>query len=333
MDILVVGLGSMGKRRIRLLNRFFEIENIVGIDGREDRRKEVENLFGCETCSSIAEAVRKYPKITGAFVCTSPLSHSELITDALNHNLHVFTEINLVSDGYAKNMKLAEEKGKILFLSSTFLYREEIQYISKYLKCKDHKGNLNYIYHIGQYLPDWHPWENYKEFFVGNVRTNGCREILAIELPWLLDIFGQVEDINIFSDNISKLDLPYRDNYMIQIRHKNGDKGALVVDIVSPKAVRLLEIYGENIYLSWDGTPLGLKYYDPKSRELNTAQLLEKMEHVEGYSDFVVENAYQNEIKAFLDAISGAQVIRYGFREDLNTLRLIDRIEAENEKY
>ena len=44
---------------------------------------------------------------------------------------------------------------------------------------------VNYIYHIGQYLPDWHPWENYKNFFVGDKRTGGVREIFGIDLPWL----------------------------------------------------------------------------------------------------------------------------------------------------
>ena len=38
---------------------------------------------------------------------------------------------------------------------------------------------------LGQYLPDWHPWESYKSFFVSNKKTNGCRELFAIELHGL----------------------------------------------------------------------------------------------------------------------------------------------------
>lgn len=66
-------------------------------------------------------------------------------------------------------MAKAKEKGVLLFLSSTMLYRRETQYIKQQVAAFGKP--VHYIYHIGQYLPDWHPWENYKNFFVGNART------------------------------------------------------------------------------------------------------------------------------------------------------------------
>jgi len=39
MKFLIIGLGSMGKRRIRCLHKL-GYENVVGIDPRDDRRKE-----------------------------------------------------------------------------------------------------------------------------------------------------------------------------------------------------------------------------------------------------------------------------------------------------
>ena len=83
MDVLVVGLGSMGKRRIRLMKRFSQIGKIVGIDSREDRRKEVQEKLDCEVCESIDNALKLYPTIKAAFMCTSPLSHSSLINFVL----------------------------------------------------------------------------------------------------------------------------------------------------------------------------------------------------------------------------------------------------------
>ena len=53
-------------------------------------------------------------------------------------------------------------------MSSTLQYRKEIQFIKE--EVKKVSGKVNYIYHVGQYLPDWHPWENYKDFFVGDAR-------------------------------------------------------------------------------------------------------------------------------------------------------------------
>ena len=43
-----------------------------------------------------------------AFVCTSPLSHSAVISECIKKGLHIFTELNLVADGYLENIKSPE---------------------------------------------------------------------------------------------------------------------------------------------------------------------------------------------------------------------------------
>ena len=321
MNIAVIGLGSMGKRRIRLIREMYPDYNIVGIDGREDRRAEASEQFGivCSDCLSNVDS-----NLDCVFVCTSPLSHNAIISDALSRELHVFTELNLVSDGYDENIKLAADRNVTLFLSSTFFYREEIRYV----RSRVTRGVWNYVYHIGQYLPDWHPWESYKDFFLGDKRTNGCREIMAIELPWLMGTFGDVEEINVLSDKMTGLNIDYKDNFIIQLKHKDGNKGVLIVDVVSPVAVRKLEIYKENEYLSWNGTPETLAEYDKESKELKSVSLSEATEHIEGYRAFVVENAYKNEIREFFDVVLNGKTPLYDFVQDKKVLELIDSIGA-----
>lgn len=322
MNIAVIGLGSMGKRRIRLIQALYPDFNIIGIDGREDRRLEASEQFRINCYDSLDQIDSI---IDCVFVCTSPLSHNAIIHDALNRGYHVFTELNLVLDGYDANMALAKEKGVTLFLSSTFFYREEIKYIRERITADN---RWNYIYHIGQYLPDWHPWESYKDFFLGDKRTNGCREIMAIELPWLTGTFGDVSDVKVIGDKLTELNIDYKDNFMIQLTHKNGNKGCLIVDVVSPVAVRKLEIYSEGKYLVWNGTPESLAEFDPESKKPETVRLSEQTEHMEGYSSFVVENAYKNEIREFFDVVLNGKQPLYGFEQDKKILELIDRIGA-----
>ena len=322
MKIAVVGLGSMGKRRIRLMKEMYPENTIIGIDARIDRRQEAAELFQIESFEGLADLDGKPDCV---FVCTSPLSHNAIIHEALDMGCNVFTELNLVKDGYEENMRLAKEKGVTLFLSSTFYYREEIRYIREQISSNK---KWNYIYHIGQYLPDWHPWESYKDFFLGYKRTNGCREIMAIELPWLTGTFGDVTDVKVMSDKQTELNIDYKDNFMIQLQHKGGNKGSLIVDVVSPCAVRNLEVYTENGYLSWNGTPESLKEYDAKIKELKKVALNEATEHIDGYSAFIIENAYKNEIMEFFEVVAGLKEPFYGFEQDLKILELIDKIGA-----
>lgn len=324
MRVIVIGLGSMGKRRIRLIKQYDASIGICGIDTSGERREQAEREYGIETLNSL-DCVREN-EYDCAFVCTSPLSHSGLIRMCLSLNMHVFTEINLVADGYEENMELAKEHGKVLFLSSTFLYREEIGYIDRMVRGS--KCPVSYLYHVGQYLPDWHPWENYRDYFVGDQRTNGCRELFAIELPWLLHMFGNVRRMHVVKGRNTGLQIDYPDSYLVTLEHESGARGSLAVDVVSRKAVRNLEVFSEDLYLAWNGTPDSLRYYDYERREETPVNLYDMIEHREGYDRFIIENSYLHEIEAFFAQVKNGVAPVYGFEQDKETLLLIDRIEG-----
>ncbi len=325
MKIIVIGLGSMGKRRIRLLSEHKNM-TLYGIDSNQERCQEVKELFGVKCYNSINEVVAA-EKPDAAVISTSPLSHAAIIKECLQNDLHVFTEINLVPDGYEDNMKLAKEKGLTLFLSSTFLYQAEtLKIIEKINEAK--VGKLNYMYHVGQYLPDWHPWESYNNYFIGNPRTNGCREILTIDLPWIVTAFGDIKSVQVLKSKNTELNIDYNDNYLIMLEHDSGAKGIFAADVVARKAVRHFEVYGEDLHLTWEGTPETLLGYDIQKKE--DVKLLAELttEHIEGYSNLIDENPYRDELQAFLDAVVCGKEPLWDFKKDLDLLKVIDRIES-----
>lgn len=328
MNAIVVGLGSMGRRRARLLHDLDKTIKIIGVDMQDSRRKQAEDELGLVTCETIEKACKEYQPDM-AFVSTSPLSHAAIINECLENNLHVFTELNLVTNGYDENVKLAQTKGKKLFLSSTFLYRKEIQYIKQAVSSAG--CPLSYMYHAGQYLPDWHPWESYKDFFIGKKETNGCREFMAIEFPWLIDVFGNIKSIKSIKGNDSSLDIDFADIYHIMIEHETGHKGMITVDVVSRKAVRNLEISGENLYLTWHGTPDSLKVYDYDNKLDKDIVLYDSVENRAGYSAFIIEDAYRSEIENFLNVVAGKEKAKYSFEQDKRVLSIIDEIEESED--
>ena len=323
MELLIVGLGSMGKRRARLAKGMDASIRISGVDFAAERRAEAQGL-GITAYESIPQAVAAQ-KFDAALVCTAPLTHAGIISQLLDAGLPVFTELNLVSDGYQENLQKAREKGLPLFLSSTMLYRGETQYIKQQVEAFG--GPVNYLYHIGQYLPDWHPWENYKNFFVGDKRTGGVREIFGIDLPWLLDTFGPVTDVWVQKDKISQLEIGYPDSVFVTLRHQNGTKGMLAVDVVSPKAVRNFECFGEGLHLFWEGNPKALYRFDAQAGDKVPVDTYASFEHDARYSDNIVENAYVDELANFFGVLNGTQEPRYSFEKDLETIALIERIE------
>ncbi len=322
MRVLVIGLGSMGKRRIRLMKQHFGTVSVCGFDTAENRRTEAGAAFDIPVFATVEAAFAEQPDCV--FVCSAPLSHSQIITRCLSAGLHVFTELNLVNDGYAENMALAKEKGKILFMSSTCLYRKDICYLTD--RVSGSASPLLYTYHVGQYLPDWHPWESHKDFFVGEKRTGGCREILAAELPWMLRAFGAIVKTESGGYTMSSLGLPYPDTYLIRLEHLGGSVGQLTVDVVSKVPVRHLEVFGESVQLEWRGKPEEVWEAEPDYTGMRRIDLGGSAQRQSGYRDFIVEDAYREEIRAFFETVRGAHKPVYTFEDDLYTLRLVDTI-------
>lgn len=327
MNILIVGLGSMGQRRLRLIQANYPEISISGVEFSDERRLEIVEKYQIKGYSSIKDAVSKQ-KFDAAFVCTPPATHQAVITELLENDIHVFTELNLINKGYDKLQRLAESRDKQIFMSSTLLYRKEIQKICE-LVSSDNEP-VQYIYHMGQYLPDWHPWESYKKFFVGNKETNGCREIFAIQLPWILACFGKQVSLGYVSKKkISSLEIDYPDSYLAALEHKSGNRGVLIIDVVSRKAACYLEIVGEHLHLIWDGTPTGLKTYNFEAKSFESISLYETYEHNSKYAANIIEDAYLDEIRCFLNTLSGNGSPKYTLADDAETLKLIDRIEGE----
>lgn len=323
MKVLVIGYGSMGRRRIRLLGELLDHAEIHCVDSNSERRQQAAQS-GIRVYDSLDMALEQ--RFDLAFVCTSPGHHAEIILKLIEKGISVFTELNLTNDKYEDMIREAKAKDVNIFMSSTLLYNKQIEKIGDIVK-KATKP-LNYVYHVGQYLPDWHPWESYKDFFIGKKETNGVRELYAVQLPWIVDVFGKIESVTAYSQRCTDLEIDFPDCVTAFFRHKNGHMGTFVVDVVSRKATTYLEIIGEELHIFWGGHNDDLFFYDTDSSTMQQFQGYEGVEHVDGYADNIIENPYKDEIKDFLSMVADKKKPKYSLEKDGYVLSIIDKIEG-----
>lgn len=327
MKCFIAGLGSMGKRRLRLVHRFFPEMDIAVLDARQDRRDDVSRSYGCIVYESLEGGLAGFfPDVL--IVSTPPDAHAPSILSALQKGIHTFSELDLLDDGYDAILPFEENGFPVAFLSSTPLYRSENRWIiGNHGKTGARKF---YTYHVGQYLPDWHPWEKYDEFFVGSPRTNAIREILCIELPWLTECFGKVTDFSCSWSRTSSLNLPYPDTCQVLLRHADGTAGNLTVDCVSRKAVRNLRISGEEGTILWEGNSRSLCYLSPSGEPVHPLLEEKELERQAGYAEFISESPYLEELRHFFRLVSGETAERgYSYARHREILRLADELERE----
>jgi predicted dehydrogenase len=327
MRFLVIGLGSMGKRRIRNL-QYLKAEEILGFDTREYRCKEAEANYGIKTFKKLEEALSEDPD---AFIISTPPDlHLDYALIATEQNKHFFIEASVVADGMDELIALCKGKNIIAAPSCTMRFHPSVKRIKELVDNKVIGDILAFTYHSGQYLPDWHPWEDYRSFYVARKETGACREIVPFELTWLTWILGDIDCIACFKDKLTNLEVEIDDIYQILMKFKNGVLGHMLVDVISRTPYRVCKLISEEGVITWDWGA-GVKVYTAKDRDWKE-YTEEQGTTVEGYTDKIKEEPYIEEMRHFIEAIRGEIRYPYTLEEDKRILNILYAAEKSSER-
>ncbi|MDA8226233.1 MAG: Gfo/Idh/MocA family oxidoreductase [Desulfitobacterium hafniense] len=328
MDFLVVGLGSMGKRRIRCL-KALGYNNIVGFDSREDRRVQAEEKYGIKTCQDLFQAFNK-GEPTAMIIAVPPDVHHKYIKVAIQKNISFFVEASVVDTDMELIKSTLENLDIIAAPSATLLFHPAIQQITQIVK-SGHLGKVsNIILHSGQFLPDWHTYESVKDFYVSNPDTGGGREIVPFELTWITKILGFPKRVcgnyrkTIEIEGAESIDDTY--NFLMDY---NQYLASVTVDVVSRNATRRLLINGDKRQLIWDWSANCVKVFDPENDSWDVIEY-EMKNAEEGYNPNIGENMYIEELRCFIEAIEGKHPFVNSIEEDHRVLKLLYAIEESD---
>lgn len=320
LRFLIVGLGSMGRRRIR--NLMFNGEhNIIGFDILSSRRKEAQREYGIKTVNNFRKLSNEDFDVM--IISTSPKPHGCYIRYALKHRKHFFVEHPVNDDGY-KDIFNNKDKSIIGVPSATLRFYRPIHIIKKVLDGGKIGKVLAFQYHMGQYLPDWHPWEDYRKVYFSKKETGACREMLPFELIWLNWLIGsKITNISGFISKVSDLDMEADDIITASLRYKNGVLGSVIIDVISRKPFRTLRILGSKGVLDWEKFDSVIKIYNARSQKPKII-FLPKGHPETGYVN--EEEMYNDEITAFLNAIRKKTKYPFSFKENLLNLKVLSKL-------
>jgi len=328
MKFLVIGLGSMGKRRVRCLKSLNEKE-IYGFDLREDRRKETKEKYGIEVYSEINKAFES-AEPDAIIISVPPDKHMEYMRMAAGKNIHFFVEASVVDEGMQELIKTLKAKKIVAAPSATMMFHPAIKLISKIVKSGELGKVSNVLFHSGQHLPDWHTYEKVSEYYVSNPATGGGREIVPFELTWFTMVFGFPKKVaGNFRKTIEIEGAPRIDDTYNCLLDYGGFLSVFTVDVVSRYATRRLTVNGseKQLYWSWDENVI--KIFDPKTEKWEERSY-EMAKAQDGYNANIGENMYIDEIRNFISAIEGKSGFINTMEDDHKVLKLLYLIEASD---
>jgi predicted dehydrogenase len=320
---LVIGLGSMGRRRVRCL-RHHGVTSISGFDTRQDRRAAAAAEYGIDVRDTLA--AQDLHAFDVVVISTPPDAHHTAIAWSLAAGKPCFVEASVIREPLPALERLARERGVLVAPSCTLRFHAGIRDITQVVRSGRYGKVCNFSYHCGQYLPDWHPWEKVTDYYVSNPATGGAREIVPFELTWMVDAFGWPSSVRGTRMRTTDVGAPIDDTYAALLAFE-GFVGTLVVDVVARQAVRKLTLNFERASLAWDWDSGVVRIWEADNGRHVELHQPKSTAHA-GYHQAIGEAMYLDEIGAFLAAASGRGSYPHTLADDIRVLDLLEAIEA-----
>ncbi len=325
MKIVVIGLGSMGKRRIRCLQAL-GVHDITGVDLREDRRTEAQGKYGVAVQEAMAEVLAS-GRFDAAVISLPPKAHVIAMRLCIQHAVPFFVEASVVDEGLDEIIARVREQALVAVPSTTLRHHPAIREITRIVRSGQLGKLSNVMLHSGQYLPDWHTYESVADYYVSTPETGGAREIVPFEMTWFTEVFGFPRRVAAnYRKTIEIAGADYIDDTYNCLLDYGTFLASVTVDVVSRHATRRLLINGSRQQLVWNWDDAAIKVFDGESGQWQTVSY--QMEASEpGYNKNIGENMYLDEVAAFLKAVRGEAACTHTLEEDHRVLKLLYSLE------
>lgn len=296
MRFLVVGCGSIGKRHIRNL-KALKAGDVIAHDLKPERNHEVKREYGVRTFDSFEEALAQKPDV--ALICTPTSLHITQALSVAQNGCHLFIEKPLSHslDGVDELVEIVAKKGLVTLVGCNMRFHPGIAKIKKLLESETIGKVLCARVQAGQYLPDWHPWEDYRHGYSGN-RSLGGGVILdgVHQIDYIRWFLGKVGQIFCFANKLSSLEIDTEDMAEMLLRFKSGAIAEIHLDYIQRFYSHSCQIIGEEGIILWDFNEKQVKLYSAGTK---------KWSFFPEKANYDINQMYIEEMKHFIQCLQG----------------------------
>ena len=252
MKLLIAGLGSIGRRHLRNLIALGE-RDIVLLRTRKATLPDDE-LAGYPVETDIREALKKH-KPDAVVVANPTALHLDIAIPAAEAGCAILLEkpISDSLDHLDILQQAAQKSGSKILVGFQFRYHPTLNKARELIQANAIGKVLTFHAHWGEYLPQWHPWEDYSQSYAARADLGGgVIRTLTHPLDYLRYLIGEVESLWSFNGHVSPLELDVEDLAEIGLKFSNGAIGGVHLNYVQRPPRHSLEIVGTQGTLRWD---------------------------------------------------------------------------------
>jgi predicted dehydrogenase len=292
------------------------INFIAGADPQASRLEQARKESGLDAEYLDYRKALAEQTFDAAVIATPPSMHTEMAIHVAEAGCHMFIEKPVANnlEQLEALVSLCEKKDLRVFVAYCHRFLSSVKKMKELIKSErigqPYAVNMNW----GSYLPSWHPWEDYRAFYMAKKALGGgalLDESHGIDL--LRDVFGEIEWVSGDVGTIGNLEIDSDDWASFLFRTRSGVHGKGHFDLLRHDAQVKLEIIGQNGSLTWDRIDHRITVYDADKKSYE----------VFPYTTADVLNMYPAEIDHFMSVVYENKKPLIDLEDGIRTLEVV----------
>ena len=290
--LVVFGAGSIGERHIQILQEL-GYKNIHVYRQRNLPLRQIDAIT-IEVFTDISKLDEIKP--AAAFI-TSPTSfHIQQGLLCASKGIHTLIEKPLANDDAEldKLQTVATENNTLVQVAYMLRYHPAFKKLKKIFEGNEYGKLLSFHTHWGEYLPDWHPWEDYRQSYAALKSLGGGA---ALTLSHDLDIINWLIDEPVLkhhsvAHHTSTLEVDVESAVDFIFSYKSGTTGHIHLNFFQKIPHRLYQFVFENAFVQYN--------YFKNILEIETT----KEKTVVDFKAFERNEMFREQTKNFIETIN-----------------------------
>lgn len=328
MRILIAGLGGIGQRHLwNIVSVMGDSVQVCAVDPRQDipvltdklqvePNTTLEGKYNLEIYPDLGSGLSSKPD--AVFVCNPTSLHMQTALVAVQAGCHIFIEKPLSHSLSTVDTVIehTEKAGLVGVVGYQMRFHPCLTLLSSLLQEKKVGKILSVRAEIGEYLPGWHTYEDYRQMYASRKDLGGGVILSQIhEMDYLYWLFGFPQKIYALGGQLSKLEVDVEDTAEILMDMCDNDRHypiSLHADYVQRPPRRGCVVIGDSGKIILDFVTMSVTVYDESGNQVQSVS----------FADFQRNDMFIEEIKWFFQAVDGHPTPLVGLRAGMQSLRM-----------
>ena len=250
--VAVIGAGSIGERCIRNLWQL-GYRSILVFRQRNLPFRDISEAT-VEVITDWNELLQRKPY--AAFICTPTSLHLSQSVELIRHGVHTLVEkpLSHSSKGFDELRKVVTGGRALLWVGYMMRQHPILKITKQIIQDKEYGNLISMQSRWAEYLPDWHPWEDYRQSYAAQKGLGGG---VALTLSHDIDMVNWLSGSSVVTSHIiknfrSSLEVDVESGAEIILQYENGITAGLHLNFYEKNKERFLKLVLDEASLSID---------------------------------------------------------------------------------